>query len=135
MKYTLFFSRLRDLSPDRQRDYVNRSERLDERVSELYPGFVDKKTFVAEDGERLTVVRFLDEESQHAWKLDPVHREAQVEGRADFYEEYRIAVCDEVRCHEWHMDEGSPAIAGAESALRDGVGREMIEATKGGGKS
>ena len=135
MRYTLFFSRLRDLSPDRQRDYANRMEQLHARVAEQYPGFVDKKTFVAEDGERLTVVRFRDEESQRAWKLDPVHREAQVEGRADFYEEYRIAVCDEARCYEWHMDEGSRAIAGAESALGDGVGREMIEATKGGGKS
>ena len=115
MRYTLFFSRLRHLSPDSQRDYVNRSEQLDERVSERYPGFVDKKTFVAEDGERLTVVRFLDEEAQHAWKLDPVHREAQVEGRSDFYAEYRIAVCDEVRCYEWHLDTIEATTRGGES--------------------
>ena len=107
MVYTLFFSRLRDLSPESQTDYENRSEALNERVAERYPGFVDMKAFVAEDGERLTVVRFRDEESQRAWKRDPVHRVAQAEGRSDFYAEYRIAVCNELRSYQWKLGEGS----------------------------
>ncbi len=103
MIYTLFYSRLRDLSPDSQTAYDGRSQQLFERATERYPGFVDIKSFVAEDGERLSVVRFRDEESQRAWKLDPVHQESQAEGRGDYYESYRVAVCEEVRGYEWKL--------------------------------
>ena len=101
MIYTLFFSRLRDLSPELQAAYCGRSQQLFDRASERCPGFVDIKSFVAEDGERLSVVRFRDEESQRAWKLDPVHQESQAEGRSAFYDRYRVAVCEEVRSYEW----------------------------------
>ena len=106
MIYTLFFSRMRDLSAELQADYLTRSTSLFERATEHHPGFVDIKTFVAEDGERLTVVRFRDEESQRGWKLDPVHKESQAKGRSDFYERYRIAVCEEVRSYEWELAAG-----------------------------
>ena len=105
MIYTLFFSRLRDLSPDLQAAYGGRSQQLFERATERYPGFVDIKSFVAEDWERLSVVRFRDEESQRAWKLDSVHQESQGEGRSDFYERYRVAVCEEVRSYGWLGDD------------------------------
>ncbi len=103
MIYTLFFSRLRDLSPALQAAYGGRLQQLFERATERYPGFVDIKSFVAEDGERLSVVRFRDEESQSAWKLDPVHQVSQAEGRSDFYERYRVAVCEEVHSYEWEL--------------------------------
>ena len=114
MIYTLFFSRLRDLSPDLQAAYGGRSVQLFERASERYPGFVDIKSFVAEDGERLSVVRFRDEESQRGWKLDPVHRESQAEGRSDFYERYRVAVCEEVRSYEWESGDDLDEYGGGE---------------------
>ena len=46
MIYTLFFSRLRDLSPELEADYEHRSEALLQHVTGQHPGFVDIKSFV-----------------------------------------------------------------------------------------
>ena len=56
------------------------------------PGFVETKTFVAEDGERATIVTFADPESHRGWRDHPRHREAQRNGLATYYAEYSIAV-------------------------------------------
>lgn len=56
------------------------------------PGFVETKTFVAEDGERATIVTFDDVASHGAWRDHPRHREAMRHGVADYYSEYTIAV-------------------------------------------
>ena len=56
------------------------------------PGFVETKTFVAEDGERATIVTFSDPETHRAWRDHPRHREAQRNGIARYYSEYSIAV-------------------------------------------
>ena len=56
------------------------------------PGFVETKTFVAEDGERATIVTFADPETHRAWRDHPRHREAQRHGIDDYYSEYSIAV-------------------------------------------
>lgn len=101
MVYTLFFSRMRDLGPGGREAYSEHAAAVLERAMTEHPGFVSHKTFVAEDGERLTVVAFQDAASRRGWKVDPVHREAQAKGRTDYYEHYRIVLCDEVREHEW----------------------------------
>lgn len=56
------------------------------------PGFIETKTFVAEDGERATVVTFADPETHGAWRDHPRHREAMRHGIDDYYDEYSIAV-------------------------------------------
>ena len=56
------------------------------------PGFVETKTFVADDGERATIVTFADSDSHGAWRDHPRHREAMRHGISDYYEEYSIAV-------------------------------------------
>ena len=99
--YTLFFSRLRDLGSQEQAEYGERLGEMKRRAVEEYPGFLGMKSFVAEDGERLTVVRFADEESQRAWRLDVLHREAQQKGRTDYYERYHIVICQATRSYEW----------------------------------
>ena len=57
------------------------------------PGFVSAKTFVAEDGERVTLVEFDSPETQAAWRDHPEHRQAQAAGRDAFYSEYALQVC------------------------------------------
>ena len=78
-----------------------RSEALDEYAAELavvtelarsMPGFVETKTFTAEDGERATIVTFADEVSHRGWRDHPRHREAQRNGVASYYATYSIAV-------------------------------------------
>lgn len=85
-----------------------RPEALDEYGAELaevvevavsMPGFVETKTFVAEDGERATIVTFADTASHRAWAEHPRHRAAQRRGIAEFYSEYSIAVGETTRAH------------------------------------
>ena len=68
------------------------------------PGYVEHKTFTAEDGERVTVVTFADRPSHEAWARDPEHREAQRAGVRDYYEEYSISVGVVDRASHWSAD-------------------------------
>jgi heme-degrading monooxygenase HmoA len=86
----VFRSRLRD---DAGPDYEHTADAL-ERAARAMPGFVDFKTFTAADGERVSLVVFASREAHDAWRDDPAHRAAQRRGRADWYAEYRIQVCD-----------------------------------------
>lgn len=60
------------------------------RLAGSMQGFVSEKTFVADDGERVTIVLFADAASQRAWRDDPSHRRAQERGRAALYSEYSL---------------------------------------------
>lgn len=64
-------------------------------LARTMPGFVDAKTFTADDGERVTVVTFADRASHEGWRDHPLHREAMDRGRDEFYETYSIQVADE----------------------------------------
>ncbi len=105
MIYTLFFSRLRELSAAEADEYHERVRALTELAAREHPGFVELKRYVAEDGERLTVVRFRDAESQRAWRLRPEHREAQLRARTHYYDHFRVVVCREMRAHEFARQE------------------------------
>lgn len=87
---TVFRSRL---DPDHQGEYDAAAPEL-ERLAVTMPGLVEVKAFVAEDGERLTLVRFVDRESHEAWRDHPVHRAAQRRGREVFYLEYSTVVAE-----------------------------------------
>jgi heme-degrading monooxygenase HmoA len=56
------------------------------------PGFVDFKAFVADDGERVSIIVFADADAHAAWRDHPEHREAQRLGRVQFYETFDISV-------------------------------------------
>ena len=88
MVLTVFRNRLR---PEAQ-DYPGMSARMSELARGM-PGYVSHKTFVAEDGERVTIVEFESEEAQRAWRLHPEHIEAQKKGRQSFYSEFRLQIC------------------------------------------
>ena len=94
---TVFRSRLRADGADA---YAEHAARMSELARSM-PGYVEHKVFTADDGERVTVVRFADRASHEAWARHPDHREAQRAGVADYYEEYSIAVGDVDRAHAW----------------------------------
>jgi heme-degrading monooxygenase HmoA len=85
---TVFRSRLR---PGSEADYELLAARMDD-LARSQPGFVDFKMFVAEDGERVSIVRFADRTSHEAWRRHPEHRAAQAEGRRHLYRQYSILV-------------------------------------------
>jgi heme-degrading monooxygenase HmoA len=89
MIVTVFRSRLR---PEAGDEYARWAARMSE-LARAMPGYVAHKGFVAEDGERVTIVEFATEEAHQAWARHPEHREAQRKGRSDFYLRYKIQVC------------------------------------------
>ncbi len=93
---TVFRSRLRDDAAA----YPEHAARMSELAREM-PGYVEHKVFVAQDGERVTLVRFADRASHDAWARQPDHREAQRAGITSYYEEYSIAVGTVDRASTW----------------------------------
>jgi heme-degrading monooxygenase HmoA len=68
-----------------------------EALAKTMPGFIDVKGYVAEDGERLTVVRWENEETMRKWRENERHRVAQKAGREKFYAYYNMEVAEVVR--------------------------------------
>jgi heme-degrading monooxygenase HmoA len=89
MIITVFRSRVK---PEAQEEYGRWAARMSELARKM-PGYISHKGFVADDGERVTIVEFESEETQRAWSLLPEHVEAKKKGRASFYSEYRLQVC------------------------------------------
>lgn len=98
---TVFRNRLRS-------GVENEYAKLAPHISELahgMNGFVDAKTFVAADGERVTVVTFEDRESHNAWRDHPEHKVAQQRGISEFYETYSIQVGEVTYTHHFTSSE------------------------------
>jgi heme-degrading monooxygenase HmoA len=89
MIVTIFRSRLNDARRENYDEHVQVTSALAEKAS----GFVSHKMFVAEDGERVTLVEFDSLEAQRAWSLSPEHKAAAIAGRKGLYAEYKIQVC------------------------------------------
>lgn len=87
---TVFRSRLRE-DADPRYDTLDASLRA--RAAEL-GGLVEVKSFVADDGERATLVTFTDRASHERWALDDEHRAAQRLGRASLYASFSIQVAE-----------------------------------------
>src|SRR5881275_80491 len=96
MIIVLFRSRLVD-SPD---GYDEMSEEM-EALAKTMPGFIDVKGYRADDGERLTVVRWENEETMRQWREHARHRVAQRMGREKWYAYYKMEVAEVVREKEF----------------------------------
>jgi heme-degrading monooxygenase HmoA len=68
-----------------------------EALARSMPGFVDVKAFRADDGERLTVVWWENEDTLKGWREQVQHRLAQRLGREKWYEYYKLEVAEIVR--------------------------------------
>lgn len=110
---TVFRSRLRSEALD---EYAELAPHLEARARSM-PGFVEFKTFTAEDGERVSIVVFETWQQHCAWRDDPEHRRAQARGRQLLYEDYTVQVCREVRRR--HLDPRHSPAAGEASATQD----------------
>ena len=103
MVITLFRSRLR---PEHEREYSDWAERIHGLALKM-PGFIAIKTFMAADGERVSIVEFESEEAMRAWREQADHREAQELGRERFYSEYHIQVCRPIRDYSFPKKTGA----------------------------
>ena len=80
--------------------YDEMAKEMDD-LARTMPGFVDVKSFKAEDGERLTVVWWQDEETLRAWREQARHRVAQRTGRERWYEYDKLDVAEVIRTNNF----------------------------------
>lgn len=74
-------------------EYYPTTKKLQE-IAVSVPGFIDYKTFVAPDGEEITIVEFESEETLKAWRDHPEHLAARkISGQ--FFTDYRITTFGE----------------------------------------
>ena len=93
MVVVLFRSRL---TPEAGDDYSEMAAEMYATAKEM-PGFVDFKSFKADDGERISVIWWKDHETLAAWRSHPRHLVAQQAGRSKWYDSYKIEVAEVVR--------------------------------------
>lgn len=89
---TVFRSRLREGD---ESEYEQVARAMSDTVATM-EGFIDQRFYLADDGERVTIVRFRDDASQRRWAERPGHREAQRRGREGFYSWYDISVSEQI---------------------------------------
>ena len=111
MVIVLFRSRLTDTA--HEEGYPDMAVEMLERAKTM-PGFVDFRSYKADDGERLSVVWWRDEETLARWREDVRHLVAQRLGREKWYESYSIEVAHVVRSRAFDRQ-----------AQQDSTGREQ----------
>src|ERR1051326_2084603 len=101
MIVTVFRSRLR---PGLRDEYVALANRMRD-LAKTMPSYISHKDFFSDDGERVAIVEFANEEGQHAWQSNPEHRAAQKLAREKYYLDYHIQVCTLDRESKWKVDD------------------------------
>jgi heme-degrading monooxygenase HmoA len=104
MMIVLFRSKLVD-EPD---GYAEMAQEMVD-IAKSMPGFIDVKAFKADDGERLTLVWWEDEDTLRAWRTHARHLVAQRLGRERWYQYYKIEVGEILRANEFSRDDQRPS--------------------------
>jgi len=99
----VFRTRLR---PGVEEEYGRRGEEI-YALARQTPGLISAKDFVAEDGERVSVIEFDTEAHLLAWRDQAEHRRAQAQGRESFYAAYSIQICKVERSSAFDRTAGS----------------------------
>lgn len=97
MLVTVFRARL---NPETTAEYLRWAARVG-GWAQTIPGYVSHKSFVADDGERVTVVEFEHAQGMRAWASHPEHVAAKKLGRQSFFTEYRVQVCSVDRVSQY----------------------------------
>ncbi|MEX0955023.1 MAG: antibiotic biosynthesis monooxygenase [Rhizobiaceae bacterium] len=101
MIVTIFRSRLKPESAD---DYRATAAALSELVREL-PGYLSHKSFLAEDGEKVTIVEFESDDALDSWRTHPDHIAAKRLGVERYFSEYSMQICSVQRKRAWSFRE------------------------------
>jgi heme-degrading monooxygenase HmoA len=100
MVIVLFRSRLTDAAGE---DYAAMADEMLSRARTM-PGFVDFKSFRADDDERLSVIWWESQESLRQWSGDVRHLVAQRLGREQWYQYFHLEVAEVVRSYGFDKD-------------------------------
>ena len=105
MIVTVFRSRLH---PGTEGEYRPMAKRMSE-LARTIPGYISHKGFVADDGERVTIVEFESEEAMREWRVHPEHAKAKKRGIESFFSDYKFQICSIIRQRAWTAKPGAPA--------------------------
>ena len=97
MIVTIFRSRH---NPGVHDEYGPMAQRMSE-LAQSMAGYISHKAFVAEDGERVTIVEFESEAALRAWQVDREHGKAKRRGIESFFSEYSFQICSVIRGRSW----------------------------------
>ncbi|SRR5260221_4873277 len=97
MIVTVFRSRL---NPGVEEEYGPMAKHMSE-LARTIPGYISHKGFVAEDGERVTIVEFESEEALQEWRIHPEHARAKRRGIQGFFSDYKFQICTVIRDRVW----------------------------------
>jgi len=97
MIVTVFRSRM---NPGALAEYGPMAARMSE-LARAIPGYVAHKGFVADDGERVTIVEFESEEALQKWRRHPEHHMAKKRGRDSFFSEFKFQICSVIQERSW----------------------------------
>ena len=97
MIVTIFRSRH---NPGVHDEYGPMAQRMSELAKKV-PGYISHKGFVADDGERVTIVEFESEAALRAWQVDREHGKAKRRGIESFFSEYSFQICGVLRGRSW----------------------------------
>ncbi len=95
------------LAPGVQDEYDPMAKEMSE-LARSVPGYISHKGFVAEDGERVTIVEFESEKALNEWKVHPRHLEAKRLGFTKFYTVVSLQICNVVHARSWENRTGKP---------------------------
>lgn len=113
------------LKPNIQDEYAPLSKRMSELATTI-AGYISHKGFVAEDGERITIVEFDSEEALERWRTHPEHVEAKRRGYKEFYTFFSYQICSVMHTRSWTA-RGEPRASNDASEIVERTPR-----TKGG---
>lgn len=88
------------LMPGVQDEYGLMAKQMIELVR-CMPGYISHEGFVAEDGERVTLVEFESQEALNEWKVHPRHLEAKRLGFTRFFSSFQYQICDVAHAASW----------------------------------
>ena len=76
--------------------YAADAERM-EATARALKGFIAYRSYVAKDGETLSMSEWESEEDARAWQRHVDHLAVQAKGRSDYYESYTVYSCADPR--------------------------------------
>ncbi len=103
--------------PSRQQDYLDAAAQLRPQL-EAMDGFVSVERFqsLSQPGKILSLSFWRDEAAVRAWRVSPLHREFQAQGRGGIFDDYRLRVAAVLR--DYGLNERAEAPDDARQAHR-----------------
>ena len=93
----------------RKDDYLNIAASLRDVLQEV-DGFISVERFqsLTDSGKLLSLSFFRDEEAVQQWRNLTVHRQAQTDGRAGIFDDYRLRVASVIRDYGMNDRQDAP---------------------------